>query len=70
LGPECPSIGFEPPCVISVRTAKKDVRNWTTDIIKKKLGVLNMTQTGKGIPARTLRQKNNRTVKTETTYGR
>jgi hypothetical protein len=59
LGSECPFIGPEQACAISAGIAQKAVRDWT-ETIKK---------TWKGIPTRTLCQMNQRTVKTETSYG-
>jgi hypothetical protein len=59
LGSECPFIGPGPACSISAGISKKAVRDWTNRDHKKYWESL----TGKGIPSRTLCQKNQGAVK-------
>jgi hypothetical protein len=77
LGSLSPLIGPEPACGISAGIANKVVCDWTRRD-HQKYRVLNRTQTDKGIPKRTLYQKNQEIVKTKqvpvtvgdsTTYG-
>jgi hypothetical protein len=61
---ECPLTGPEPACCISSVIAKKVGRNWTNRL-QKILVVLNRNQISKGIPTRTICQKDQGTLKTK-----
>jgi ribonuclease HI len=62
-GSEHPFTGPKPACGISIRVAKKAVRDWMSRNHKKTLGIRNWTQTNKGTHNRALCQKNEGSVK-------
>jgi hypothetical protein len=62
-GSECTFTGPETACGISIGVAKEAVRSWTNrNQQKKKTGIHNWIQTGKGTYTRALCQKNERSL--------
>jgi hypothetical protein len=57
-GSEHPFVGPEPACGITIRVAKRAVRDWTNRNHKKTMGIHYWTQTGKRTYIRALCQKN------------